>query len=157
MSQERIDPFLVSLETPSQVDRAVATGLRKLPRVDALEMRVRFENLSGAAVAAPLDEIGTGLVIEYAVEGRPPVLDDATPPPPRDGALMTVAPGEAEIVRLTIEPPESLVAGFDEPTPLRICVRWRAEWLRADNYAPAAVTWNPDIELCETVLLVDDE
>ena len=149
MTAITVPPLRVAIAIPKTIDQAVLLGDQPLPAVDALELSVTFENIGDREVAAPLDEIGTGLVVIYRTPGHPEVIDDAVPPPPHDGSLMRLKSGEMHVERLMLQPPADLFDDHSGLTTLEVCVRWRPEWLRLGNYVPGSVTWNAEIELCD--------
>lgn len=149
MIEERAkSPIRVVLDAPKHVERTVLIGTKPPPSFDALQVSVRFENVGETPVHAPLDEIGSGLVVTYRVDGK--IYEDTVPPPPppQDGTQKLLAPGETHIVRLTFAPPEECLGEGDTVKTIDVCVTWQPDWLRASNYAVGSVTWNPTIQLC---------
>lgn len=158
MQETTIDGMKIALSAPAVLpDAAVRPGSpARDPRAAAVT--VTFRNESAQPLAAPLDEIGNGLVLVYTVEGAgEPLIDNEIPPPPEDGSVMTLAPGAAHVVRLSFGYPEPLMpARLMEPVVVTFCVRWRDEWLRAGNYAPSAVEWNASFDVCADVRITPD-
>jgi hypothetical protein len=109
---------------------------RKVYRLEgnlACAVQVVFSNESGHPIKAPLDEIGNGLVLVYSVDGiKEPLIDNEIPPPPNDGSVVTLTPGESHAVRLSFSYPQPLMPEpFIAPVGVKFCVRWQKEWLRA--------------------------
>lgn len=155
MAVQDLDGVRLTLTVPGAVHPDVLNPQH--PDHDPLSVvaELAFENISSDPIAAPLEEIGNGLVRIYAVENEPaPVIDNRIPPPPVDGAVVSLAPGGRHVERRRIDAPPILSRPKkDAPVALTFCLEWKAEWLRQSNYAAGAVQWNPDFRLCETVMV----
>lgn len=153
MQKTTIDGATIELSAPVDVPEATIRPDSPTYNAGAAAVAVTFRNELGHPLSAPLDEIGNGLVLIYAVAGRgEPLVDNATPPPPHDGAVITLAPGDAHVVRMSFQYPEQLMpAPMREPVVVRFCVRWREEWLRTKNYQPGSVQWNKSFEVCADI------
>lgn len=119
----------------------------------SLVVEVQFQNVGEAPLKAPLEEIGGGLVKIFSAPTRPaPIRDNEIPPPPNDGAVIELDPGESFVVRDRFSYPASLPRPErNAPVQLKYCVEWKAGWLRTQNYEAGAVEWNHDFTLCETI------
>jgi hypothetical protein len=153
MQEVTIEGVTIHLKAPALLlDRAARP---ESPHYDpkAVGVSVVFRNDSGHPIAVPIEEIGNGLVRVYISEASAePLVDNQIPPPPTDGDVAKLSPGDSVVVPLSFSYPQPLI-----PEPLldrvavTFCVRWRAEWLRLGNYSPGAIGWNANFELCTQV------
>ena len=159
MQSMKIDNMTIVLDVPARIRDAAVRPYSTERNPKACAVQVIFRNESGGPIKAPLDEIGNGLVMVYNVAGaQEPLIDNEIPPPPNDGSVMMLAPGDAHVVRMSFEYPQPLMPErFREPVRVAFCVRWREEWLRVKNYASGVVEWNHSFEICADVLITPDE
>ena len=158
MQKTTIDGVTIELSAPVDVPEATIRPDSRIYNADAAAVTVTFRNETGQPLSAPLEEIGNGLVLVYAVAGRgDPIVDNAIPPPPQDGSVITLAPDASHVVRMSFRYPESLMPPrIQEPVVVKFCVRWRQEWLRTKNYRPGIVNWNKSFEVCADVRILRD-
>lgn len=158
MTDVVIDGVRISVSAPAEL--AEATARPDSPTYDGLlaQLTARFRNETDGPIAVPLDEITNGMIRVYRRAGTDAtVVDNEIPPPPRDGKVVSLAPGGERSMTIDIGWPESLMpASLREPVQLTVCLQWREEWLRARNYAPGAVGWNHSFDACADIRIVPD-
>ena len=119
---------------------------------------VTFSNVSDEDKILPFDELSRTIGFIY----RNPVSDeelfDLHPPPPKDdGAVERFSPGSSKSFNLNFEYPESIVTMKDGKAALQFCLKWEDSWLRAAAYKPDSFNWNESFELCQDVIIVQDD
>lgn len=158
MTDVVIEGIRISASTPAELAESVARPDSPAYNGLVAQVTARFQNETDQPIAVPLDEITNGMIRVYRRAGSDAtVVDNEIPPPPRDGKVVSLAPGADRQTTIDIGWPESLMpAPLREPVVLTVCLQWNADWLRAGNYAPGAVGWNHSFDACADVRILPD-
>lgn len=128
--------------------------LRDSPAYDAPRnfFTVTLKNESSKQQTIPFDELQRNTITKYRnPDTGAEIVNNRTPPPKQDGAVLVLAPGETKSFQVVFEYPAKLQDLKNKVAELSFCVKWESSWLRKQAYAPDAYNWNESFELCREI------
>ncbi len=156
MSEVQVDSMRISLTGPASLERSVIE--RTSPSYDGQQalFKVTITNASGDFRRLPFDELARHVVRVYRHPAtKAEWIDNRTPPPKMNGAVIALAPGASRGFPLLFEFPSRLLEQDAKTQQVQFCARWDSTWLREAAYAPQAFDWNQGFEVCTDLRLVD--
>lgn len=156
MSQITLNGIHLSLTGPSSLPLSVV--LRDSPTYDGPRnfFTVSLTNSTSQTLSLPFDEMQRNIALAYREPAtREEKVNNQTPPPKMDGAVLQLLPDESKSFQVVFEYPIDLAKMKRGVAEIEFCVRWQKEWLRATAYASNPYDWNESYELCHLIRIVD--